>query len=589
MSNSNGTQTLVKSMNGILSFDTGGGVIISGDTIVAGNIDLQNLSIDNIQGITPDNDITLFTDTSALATIQIGGATTGLTFIDGNVAYINGTNTVDIFSGSLMDVRSPTMKLNYLLPNSIYMGDVKIQTNTIEPNTLANGLSIGSTITSANLTLGNATYPPSCTATATSANHICNYSTVQALISAGGGGSLLSSNNVWSGTNRFNSTVQLASIFQTDSIDPLTTTSGTIYYLYGSVPAVSTIYFGSITSGSTSQCSINPNNGVVDIGLTSARTASVNINSGATCSGDVNILTGTNNTGDFNVGTSLTYGGDIRFSTGTGSVNTFTVGTVSTTTLLLRGNTTIVGNSYTNINTGANASITTIGNSGTPSTTNILGIVNIGTSGGQNTNIGHITAQTNILGSPLNLNNTLTQNTRIGALSNTGTITIGNASSTALEIGKPMTPIYTTYTVANGTNVADTIGYVISGSYTGGGALSLNSREISVINIPDNGVYIITYTQSYLCATNGTLQRMIGYIQIVNNGGGFQAEGGISTVFGALTTAQIQSLTGSFTYTITGATSAAPWRARCLLAANITSGTYNSNSANFSFTAVRIA
>ena len=61
MSNSNGTQTLVKSMNGILSFDTGGGVIISGDTIVAENIDLQNLNIDNIQGIAPADNITLYT------------------------------------------------------------------------------------------------------------------------------------------------------------------------------------------------------------------------------------------------------------------------------------------------------------------------------------------------------------------------------------------------------------------------------------------------------------------------------------------------------------------------------------------------
>ena len=64
MSNSNGGQTLVKSMNGILSFNTGGGVIISGDTIVADTIDLTNLNIDNIQGIAPADNITLFTDTT---------------------------------------------------------------------------------------------------------------------------------------------------------------------------------------------------------------------------------------------------------------------------------------------------------------------------------------------------------------------------------------------------------------------------------------------------------------------------------------------------------------------------------------------
>jgi len=591
MSNNTISQTPYadKSMNGIITYDDGSGTVISGGSITTDSFNVTNFNCDNIQGITPDDDISLYTDTSGLATIQLGSAVTGTTFVDGNVVYVNGANTVTFTAGSLMDFRSPTIRLNpTVTTDPVKACDVKIVSNTVEPNTVANGLAIGSTITSANLTLGNATYPPSCTATATSANHICNYSTVQSLISAGG--SLLSSNNTWSGTNRFNNTLQSAYIFQTDSIDPLTTTAGTVYYLYGSVPNVSYIFFGSVTSTSTSEVYINPNNGLVNIGVGYNRSASVNINSGPTCSGDVNILTGTDNTGDFNVGTSLTYGGDIRFSTGTGSANTFTVGTTTTSTILLRGATvSLSSGTAVNINTGANLSTTTIGNSASPSTTNIFGLVNIGTSGGQNTNIGHTTAQTNILGSPLNLNATSTQNTRIGSVSNTGTITIGNASSTALEIGKPMTPIYTTYTVANGTNVADTIGYVISGSYTGGGALSLNSREISVINIPDNGVYIITYTQSYLCATNGTLQRMIGYIQIVNNGGGFQAEGGISTVFGALTTAQIQSLTGSFTYTITGATSAAPWRARCLLAANITSGTYNSNSANFSFTALRIA
>ena len=44
MSNSNVTQTLVKSMNGILSFNTGGGVVISGDTIEVVNLELTNLT-----------------------------------------------------------------------------------------------------------------------------------------------------------------------------------------------------------------------------------------------------------------------------------------------------------------------------------------------------------------------------------------------------------------------------------------------------------------------------------------------------------------------------------------------------------------
>lgn len=450
MSNSNGTQSLVKSMNGILSFDTGGGVVISGDTIVAGNIDLQNLNIDNIQGITPDDDISLFTDTSSVATIQLGSATTGLTFIDGNVAYINGTNTVDIFSGSLMDMRSPTMKLNFLLPNSIYMGDVKIQTNTIEPNTVANGLSIGSTITSANLTLGNATYPPSCTATATSANHICNYSTVQSLIAAGG--SLLSSNNVWSGTNRFNNTLESTYIFKTDTIDPYRTTSGSTYYLYGSVPNVSYIFFGSITPTSTSEVYINPNNGLVNIGVGSSRSASVNINSGPSCSGNVNILTGTNNTGTINIGTSGTYNGTVNICANSINPNNIIMGVEGSTTIRMRGTTNIntVGSMNTNIQTGSNNGTLNIGN--TSSTTTMLGTTNINTTGTNNTNIntagnvgnvfiGSSASVTQITGR-CNINNTVAADTviggaggfvgitSVGGLSIIGGITMGGSNVT---------------------------------------------------------------------------------------------------------------------------------------------------------------
>jgi hypothetical protein len=578
-----------KSMNGIITYDDGSGTVISGGVITTDTFSTTNFNSDNIQGIAPDNDISLYTDTSGLASIQLGSAVTGTTFVDGNVVYVNGTNTVTFTAGSLMDFRSPTIRLNTVTPTDpVTACDVKIVSNTVEPNTVANGLAIGSTITSANLTLGNATYPPSCTATATSANHICNYSTVQSLISAGG--SLLSSNNTWSGTNRFNNTLQSAYIFQTDSIDPLTTTAGTVYYLYGSVPNVSYIFFGSVTSTSTSEVYINPNNGLVNIGVGYNRSASVNINSGPTCSGDVNILTGTDNTGDFNVGTSLTYGGDIRFSTGTGSANTFTVGTTTTSTILLRGATvSLSSGTAVNINTGANLSTTTIGNSASPSTTNIFGLVNIGTSGGQNTNIGHTTAQTNILGSPLNLNATSTQNTRIGSVSNTGTITIGNASSTALEIGKPMTPIYTTYTINTGTNVVETIGYVISGVHNGGGTINASPRESSSINITDNGVYVISYSQAYVATANGTLARVVGYIQLLNQTGAVQTEGGQSSVFGALTTAQTQYFSGTMTYTVTNATSVNPWRARCLIVANITSGTYVNSNTFFQFTAVRIA
>ena len=78
MSNTNGQVSFVKSMNGILSFNTGSGTIISGDTITTDTIDcdtmnLNNLNVDNIQGISPGNAITLYTNSTN--TISLGNAT----------------------------------------------------------------------------------------------------------------------------------------------------------------------------------------------------------------------------------------------------------------------------------------------------------------------------------------------------------------------------------------------------------------------------------------------------------------------------------------------------------------------------------
>ena len=78
MSNTNGQVSFVKSMNGILSFNTGSGTIISGDTITTDNVIcdtmiLTNLNTDNIQGIAPADAITLYTNSTN--TISLGNAT----------------------------------------------------------------------------------------------------------------------------------------------------------------------------------------------------------------------------------------------------------------------------------------------------------------------------------------------------------------------------------------------------------------------------------------------------------------------------------------------------------------------------------
>ena len=73
MSNTNGQVSFVKSMNGILSFNTGSGTIISGNTITTDNLDVTNFNTNNIQGITPSDAITLYTNSTN--TISLGNAT----------------------------------------------------------------------------------------------------------------------------------------------------------------------------------------------------------------------------------------------------------------------------------------------------------------------------------------------------------------------------------------------------------------------------------------------------------------------------------------------------------------------------------
>jgi hypothetical protein len=253
MSNSNGKQTLVKSMNGILSFDTGGGVVISGDTIVANTIDLTNLNIDNIQGIAPSDNITLYTNTTG--NINLGGTTTALATVSGtniastasnditntatrdntvkatryakligeNQVFINtnslSTGTITIDAGSTTNINNGTgkpvniasLKLNAgtIFANGIT--DITVSPGTsgvlkiagaqqIEGNNNANGFSICNNLTAGNFYLGNSTIGPKTTYTATNPYDIVNYQTAQSLV---GGGSILGTNNIFTGTNEF--------------------------------------------------------------------------------------------------------------------------------------------------------------------------------------------------------------------------------------------------------------------------------------------------------------------------------------------------------------------------------------------------
>jgi hypothetical protein len=153
-------------------------------------------------------------------------------------------------------------------------------------------------------------------------------------------------------------------------------------------------------------------------------------------------------------------------------------------------------------NTGGQANILT----GTrTASTNIL------TGTGTNTlNVGAINMNCNISSSIMNLsaskmnlsasnmsftgrtdiNTTGSNATNIGTGTNNGIITIGNAATSAINIGEPITPNYT-YTANTGTNIVGTIGYIY---FLNGSAVSpaVNNQTYNQgsLTIPV-GVYII--------------------------------------------------------------------------------------------------
>ena len=146
MSNSNGTTTLSKSMNGLIVFNTGGGVVISGDTIVAGNIDLQNLNINEIQGLDPVDNISLYTNTTG--SVDIGSSTTAIVNVNANDNNILSSNSLYMSSTNTTSVLASTINL---ISNEIIVGGGQ---EIYQANTSAL-FTIGGNITGRNFYLGN--------------------------------------------------------------------------------------------------------------------------------------------------------------------------------------------------------------------------------------------------------------------------------------------------------------------------------------------------------------------------------------------------------------------------------------------------
>ncbi len=222
MSNTNGQVSFVKSMNSILSFNTGSGTIISGDTITTNNLDVTNFNTNNLQGITPTDAITLYTNstnnislgspvglgTLALTNklINIGtSANTIATTLAGTLTTISSTTTN--ITGSNFNVNCPLNSISPIYCTELHAANAYITTslNTTfldTPNTTDTPYIFP--LTTGTITIGSATAPIIGQRVCTAPTHLANKQYVDSLIQT----SLLGLTNIWTGvSNTFNNTI----------------------------------------------------------------------------------------------------------------------------------------------------------------------------------------------------------------------------------------------------------------------------------------------------------------------------------------------------------------------------------------------
>jgi len=594
MSNSNGTQTLTKSMNGLIVFNTGGGVIISGDTIIAGNIDLQNLNINEIQGLAPTDNISLYTDTTG--NITVGQSTTSNLNLSSNVLTIGGGQNIR-------------------------------QANT------ANNFTIGGNITGRNFYLGNLVAPPQVPFTATTGFDVVNYDTCVALIGGGGTG-ILYADDIY--------------MFSPGVFGSLWADNTAGFAIGSNVITNTASQSMGTNNGSLALATISNRSADTFIATGQNHSGNIYLGSGQNSTGNIfiacNNFTGPSGvtTGTIFMGgasTSTRYNGTINIAafTPSGGTNNINMGSTSTA-IELRGSSVNIANttpfsgtvnicsgtSYSgtlNICNGTSqTSVCNIGANWTPSGVNYIAIGNnrtimnlcttVGVGGTQNINYGQAATTHNHVGTQINLNsgNGTANTVSVGSLATTTltdvaqTINVNstNGNSNSINIGSststinsyPITPSSgITYNATTGTNIVGTMGYINVGTYSGGTTAITPSgsvRTYSSMNISYNGVYLIQYCAGLNVTTAGTLTRWSTFIQVFNNAAVLQSQGGVLTSFGP-SPIIIQNQSSSFIYTFTSTSVGSPWFIRLQVEPSFSSGVYAANSANFAFTATRIA
>lgn len=433
MSNTNGQVSFVKSMNGILSFNTGSGIIIEGNTITTNNI-----NTDNIQGLTPSDNITLYTNSTG--DIHIGSAN--------SLNYVDGPLYVDNIFGT-------TTGTAFIYPNVV-----------------------------ADINIGSSVIPIIGNYLCTASNHLANKGYVDSILN------LLPLTNVWTGTsNTFNNKIVV------NTIEALNVSSTVNLY-------------NNLTTGS-----LNLANGMT---------------TGAIAIGN-NSMTGNlilRTTGQLLLGNVAS---NIELGTTSSIVNTISMGNTSTSNLNL-GSTMIGGQ----INIGSVLTTGAITMGGASQT----GAINIRTTGALNMG-------------------TFSSAIQIGT-STCPSISIGNTSTTSLDLKTPINPNYDTKYTAGSGCPAGCIGEILS--FTSTASISVQNSQINILNlaITNIGVYLINVNLIITANTAVTLVRLqanVGYGASGGTGSGVTIYRMIDNAFLASGAGSELTMTFSAVYTVTTVTS----------------------------------
>ena len=315
MSNTNGQVSFVKSMNGILSFNTGSGTIIEGDTIttdtiICDTIACPQLNADALQAYTSGAPCNLYTQTSGGASsIRIGNS--GITlYIDSGIA-----STSPIYCSELHAA-------------NVYAGTSVNTTFLDTPNTTDTPY-IYPFVTGA-ITIGSATSPIIGTRVCTNPTELANKHYVDTALS---GASILGLTNIWTGaSNTFNNNIILNTINAT--------AVGATVNLYNNLTTGSlNIGTGIITGGSINMGTNT--SGIVNIGTNQLLSSDrVNIGNNTGGQGTMNLGSKTINIGlsstSIQIGNGMPAGGvgiNVGSSTNTTTINgaTLNLGSVNST------------------------------------------------------------------------------------------------------------------------------------------------------------------------------------------------------------------------------------------------------------------